>query len=172
MPIAASDIGWYLSQGNTAAQTTSTANASLGGTRSTSTFPDATLNALFDDVTSAENAAGDTEYRMVYIVNNHATLTASNLSIYMTDPAGGGTMAIGLDPAAVTADSTTTVANENTAPTGVTFSTAAVSDATGLTIPSLAPGQRKGIWVRRVIAANTTSTPSDSVTLSVSFDTP
>jgi hypothetical protein len=86
---------------------------------------------------------------------------------------GGVNIAIGLDPAGVGNGSTTgvatTVANENTAPAGVTFSTP-TSKGTGLAITDLAPGTGRAIWLRRT-ATNSAAIDNDSATLSFEGDT-
>src|SRR5215471_7155748 len=67
MPIVATDIHFRLSGG----AANSNQNAALGGAKSTTTDASA---SLFDDVTGAESAAGDTEYRGIYVSNEHGTL--------------------------------------------------------------------------------------------------
>ena len=69
MAIAASDILIRLSGGSG----NSDPNAALGGVMSTSTaVTDNTTHNLFDVVSGTESAAGDIEYRGVYVLNNHA----------------------------------------------------------------------------------------------------
>lgn len=171
MPIAAADIQYFGSMGSTAASgANANPNTWLGGTISTTAWAGGALNDLFDDTSSTENSAGDTEYRMIYVKNNHASISWTSVVAYITDNAGGATMAIGLDPAANGANSTTVVANEDTAPAGVTFSSPSTY-GTGLSIGTLTAGQIKGIWVRKAVAANTTATASDGFTLNVDGDT-
>ncbi len=174
MAIVAADIVIRLSQGNTNAQTTSTPNASLGGTMSTTAWAGGTLHDLFDQVSGTENGASESEYRCVYFLNNHGTLTAEAIKAYISaETAGGASLAIGLDPAGVgngtSTGVATVVANEDTAPTGVTFSSP-TTDAGGLAPANVAPAQAFAIWIRRT-TANTSAVNNDGGTLAWSLDT-
>lgn len=179
MAIVDSDIQLKLSTtagsaGDSLAQ--ADANASLGKYISTTDAP-TTLNGIFDVITGAENAASDAEYRLVFVKNNHATLTLIDTRVFLTSEVSGGAVAaIALDSTAKSdADSASaqalTVANENTAPAGpLTFSTTALDYASGLVIGDLAPGEVKGIWIRRTAAA-TPALANDGATLNVVGDT-
>lgn len=161
MPIVSTDIKYMLSGG--------AANAdpalSLGGAKSS-------VEAVnyFDDVSSVEASAGDTEYRCVYVHNNHGTLTLIGAKIWIQTqtPSGDTDVAIGLGAAAVNATETA-VGNESTAPAGVTFS-APSSFAGGLVIGDIPPGQHKAVWVRRTVNAAAAAF-ADSFTLRVQGDT-
>jgi len=176
MAIAASDIVVRLTTKTGAAGDTNagTPTGSLGGFTS-QTAAGTGLNDLFDDVTGAENAASEAEYRAVDILNNHATLTATSVGIWLTsDVTGGAVPAIGVDPAAATAKGGTgqgaSIATEDVAPAGVVFS-APTTIGTMLSVGTLAPGQVRRIWIRRT-AANTAALNADGATLQISFDTP
>src|SRR5262245_4328854 len=125
MPITATDILFPLSGG----AANSDPNAALGGAPS-STQAGATL---FDDVTGAESAAGDTEYRGVYVKNNHGSLTWQQVKVWISadTPSADTDADIALAAEAVNVNMAS-IANENTAPGSVTFTNAAVSFATGL----------------------------------------
>ena len=70
MPVIASDLKYRLSGG---AANTSPA-ASLGGKVSnTEVELSPILNNIFDDVTADQSLAGKTEYRCIYVMNEHAT---------------------------------------------------------------------------------------------------
>lgn len=164
MAVAASDIKFYLSggSGNTLP------SACLGGAPSTTEVNGGTpLNNLFDDVSDVEAAAGDTEYRCFYVKNTHGTDSLSSAAIYIASntPSADTALAIGLDPAGVSANGTT-IANESTAPAGVTFSAAANSGA-ALAIGTLGPGDFQAIWVRRVVDADAVAAASDPTTFRV-----
>jgi hypothetical protein len=177
VPIASSDILFKFattagSAGNSGA---GAANTSLGKYISTTQVTDATLNGLFDDVTGAENAALESEYRCVFVHNAHATLTLLSPVLWIaSEVAGGAVCAIGLDPAGATAIGSApvqaaTIADENTAPAGVTF-TAPTTKATGLALPSLAPGQCAAFWVKRT-TTNSAAQNGDGVGWRVEGDT-
>jgi hypothetical protein len=165
LPIVANDIKWYLSGG----AGNSNPNLSIGGARSTTLWAGGVVGDLFDLISGAENAASDVEYRCVYARNEHATLTAQNIKLYLANIiAGGADLAIGLDPAGVNGTAATP-ADENTAPAGVTFS-APTTDAGGLTIANLAPNAFVPIWIRRT-ATNSSAVASDGADLTLALDT-
>lgn len=161
MPIITTDIVYRLSGG--------AANAdpllSLGGARSSA----ASSATIFDDVTSAEALAGDTEYRLVYVHNAHATLSYLTAAIWIQTqtPSASTDVAIGLAAAGLNGVETA-VANENTAPAGVTFSAPSTFGA-GLALGTLAPGQHFGVWVKRTVTAGAASA-ADGFTLRVQGD--
>lgn len=178
MPIIATDILLRLATtagtaGNSLAQ--ADPNLSLGKYISTTDVTTA-LHGLFDIVTGAENAASDVEYRCVFVLNNHATLTLENAVVFMTaEVAGGTSAALAVDSTAIsvkgaTAAQALTIADEQTAPAALTFVTTPVSAATGLALGSIPAGSVKAFWVRRT-AANTVAVNADGVSLNVTGDT-
>jgi hypothetical protein len=84
-------------------------------------------------------------------------------------PSAGTTIDIGLGSAAVNGTEQT-VANEQTAPTSVTFS-APSTKAGGLSIGNLPAGQHKAIWLRRTVTAGAAAFDSDSVIIQAEGDT-
>ena len=167
MPIASSDIKFYLSGG----AANSDPNAALGGAISTTQIVDATVANLYDNVSSAESSAGDTEYRCFYVKNTHATLTLQSAKVYIqtNTPSTDTAAEVGLGSSAVNGTEQT-VANETTAPTAVTFSSAAgVGNA--LSIGNIPAGQHKAIWVKRIVNAGAAAYNSDSVIIKVEGDT-
>jgi hypothetical protein len=171
MPISSGEIVYRLSGG--AANTDP--DAALGGAMSTAgggVITTATLNNLFDDVSGDESASGDTEYRCFYVENTNGTLTLSAIKAWIATASASSDSeyAIGLDPAGVNGTATT-IANESTAPAGVTF-TRPTDKSGGLTIADLTAGSQAAIWVRRVISAAASAASSDGPTLRVEGDTP
>lgn len=177
MAIVAADIVLKLSApGASAGNTTGgTVGNGLGKYVSTTVLADASDNGLFPDVTGAENAASFTDYACVFVHNTHATLTLVGAKLYLsTQVAGGTTINVGVDTTAISAVGSgsvqaLTIANETTAPAGVTFSNP-TSTGTALTLGDLAPGQVKAFWARRVAAA-TAPQANDGVTFAVFGDT-
>lgn len=163
MPIISTDIKYRLSGG----ASNSDPLLSIGGIASTTTDVPA---GIFDDVTSVEAASGDTEYRCVYIKNTHGTLTALGTKIWIQTqtPSADTSVEIALGSSAVNGTETA-VANENTAPSGPTFSSAA-NEGAALTIGDLAPGEHKAIWIKRIVGA-AAAAANDSFTLRVKCDT-
>jgi hypothetical protein len=167
VPIVASDIKYYLSGG----AANSDPNASLGGARSSTEVVTATLHNLFDIVSSAEASAGMTDYRCIYVRNEHGSLTWQSVVTWLQQQADHAnvTISIGLGTSAV--DGTEqTIADENTAPNTVTFSEPA-NEGAGLSIGDLATNEHKAIWVRRVVTAGAAADDLDSAILRAKGDT-
>lgn len=162
MPIISTDVIYRLSGGASNSDPT----ASLGGAKSST----ASGSNIFDDVSSAEASAGDTEYRCVYVHNNHGTLTylAPKIWIQSNTPSASTTVDIALGTSA-TNGIEQTVANENTAPTGVTWS-APTDFASGIALGDIPAGQHRAVWIRRTVTAGAT-VASDGFTLRVQGDT-
>jgi hypothetical protein len=83
-------------------------------------------------------------------------------------------VAIGLDTTAASSAGSAvaqalTIANETTAPVGVTFSTPTTKVA-GLTIGDLGPGQCRAYWIKRT-ANNTGAVNADGFSFSLEGDT-
>lgn len=175
MAIAAADIDFFLSGGAANADV----NASLGGAISSVQIVDATLHNLFDQVSSAEALAGDTEYRCIYVKNNvggspSQTLQSAKVWIQTNTPSADTTIAIGLGSQGVNGQAPA-IANESTAPPtgspdGVTFSTP-TDEGTSLSIGDLAQGAYQAIWIRRTINSAAAAYNGDGATLRVKGDT-
>lgn len=162
MAIASTDIQYRLSGG---AGNASPA-ASLGGAKSTT----AAGTSIFDDVSSAEAVAGDTEYRCVYVHNAHASLTLVGAVAWVptNTPSASTTVDVGVGTSAVNGTEQT-VADENTAPSSVTFAAAATQGA-GIALGDIPAGQSRAVWLRRTITAGAGAV-NDSFTLRVTGDT-
>ena len=161
MAIISTDIKYRLSGG----ASNSDPSLSLGGVKSSTA-----ASNYFDDVSSAEASAGDTEYRCVYVHNNHGSLTLIGAKVWIqaNTPSGNTDVAIGLGTSAVNGTEQT-VADESTAPSGVSFSQP-TTFAGGLSIGDIPTGQHKAVWVRRVVNA-AAAAYADSFTLRVQGDT-
>jgi hypothetical protein len=173
MAIVAADIQYRFSvAAATGDSTAGTAPTSLGDQVSTTQITDATLNNLWDDVSGAESAAGDTEYRGIFVLNNHATLTLQNATIALqSETAGGGAITIATDNIAVSAKGSGsaqmgTIANESSAP-----GAASAFGAGPLALGDIGPGQVKGVWVKRVVAPGASALNPDGAILRVTGDT-
>lgn len=155
--------------------TAGTANGSLGKYASTTTWAGGAANDLFDDISGAENAASTVDYRGLAIANTNAYNAFQNAVVWISsEVAGGASCAIGIDTTAASAIGAAAaqmlqIANETTAPAGVTFS-APTTQGTALSLGSIPASSVKGLWVRRT-AANSAALSNDGVTLSISGDT-
>lgn len=178
MPIASSDIKFKLattsgSAGNSLTQ--GNVNNSLGKFISTTEITDATINNLFDNISGDENAASTVDYRCFFVHNAHGSLTLQSPVVWISaEVSGGASVAIGIDTTAASAvgsgsDQALTIANENTAPAGVSFSSP-TSKGAGLALSNLAAGNCRAIWVRRT-AANSAALNNDGATIRVEGDT-
>jgi hypothetical protein len=174
--ITASDILFKFSVAAAAGDTTAgTAPTSLGDQISTTQITDATLQNLFDAISGDENAASTVDYRCFFIHNNHASLTWSAPHVWInSETAGGASVAIGLDPAGVTAKGlgsaqAAAIATELNAPAGVSFS-APTTKVGGLVVADVPAGSVFAVWVRRT-AANTAALDVDGAVFKAEGDT-
>ena len=132
-------------------------------------------NAKFDDISGAENAASEAEYRCFFVLNNHATLTMINAVVYLqAEVAGGANIAIAVDNIAASAKASASaqaaeILNEDTAPSGVSAFSSPTTIATGLALGNIGPGQVKGVWMRRT-ATNSAAVDNDGETLGIACD--
>lgn len=163
MPIVNSDIQYCYSGG-------SNPDTSLGGAIG-GVITSGQIHNLFDKVSGAESEAGTVEYRCIYVKNNHASLTLEDAVVWIqaNTPSPDTTVAIGLGTSAIGGEEDA-VANETTAPAGVTFSTP--EDAgSGLSIGNLPAGGHKAIWLRRTVNAGASAFNNDGVEIRVQGDT-
>lgn len=165
MSILAADLKFYLSGG----ADNSDPDASLGGVISTTEITTDTLNNLFDDVTGDEHTAGDTEYRAIFFKNNSAE-TAYNAKIWIESntTAADDTLEIGIE--AAVGSPIQTVADESTAPTAISFSSAA-GQANAIAIGAMSAGDVIGVWVKRIVTAGTTPAATNTATIKCYVDT-
>lgn len=115
-----------------------------------------------DNVTGAEEDAGDTEYRAIALYNP-TTFDITNVKAWL----GASGPEIGYETP--TADAIQTIANEGTAPTGISWNTGTTA-GTGLSIGTIAAGGWVGLWIKRPIAAGVGASVSTLQHLRFSFD--
>jgi len=124
---------------------------------------------LFDSVSSTEAAAGDTEYRAVMLKNDSAyTMYSAQVWIETNTPFADDSVEIAIE--APSGGDIQTIADESTAPTGVTFY-AAAGEANALSIGDLAAGSNYGVWVKRVVSATSSRYADNYFTLAFKADT-
>lgn len=159
--------------GNTTAQPDP--NLSLGDQISTTAWAGGSLNDLFDDISGAENAGSVVDYRCIFIHNSNASNPLENAVVYLSsEVALGASIAVGADTTATSAlgaatAQALTVANETTAPAGVSFSSPTTVGA-GVSLGTIPAGSVKAFWIRRT-AANSAALSADGVTIAVTGDT-
>ena len=143
----------------------------IGGAISNTALVDNTLNNLFSDVTGSQSLAGLTRYRMVYILNNHGSLTMKNVRVYVSTNSTSTTEELDIGLAAAGLNATeTAIANETTTPASVTFSHP-TTYAGGLAPADIPAGQRYGVWVREVVDAGTAAKDNNTTVIKVDCDT-
>ena len=137
-------------------------NASLGGVGSSVELSNTALNNLFDDVTPAQAASGVVEYRAIDILNNGTNpATSVNFFFGAQSSSPNSDLAAGLDA------TTQTIADEATAPSGVTFT--APTQASPLSVSDILVNGRQRVWIRRTVSAGAANTSNDLGQLSVSY---
>ena len=144
--------------------------SNLGGSISASDVS-TSLHGLFDVVSGSEALAGDVEYRCIYVKNTHATLTLYNAVAFIQSntPSTDTTCDIGVGTAAINEEEPS-IADENTAPAGVTFS-APIDYTSGRALGDLPPGASKAIWIRYTITAGAAAFNNDGPTIAVQGET-
>ena len=163
MALAGTDLKYYLSGGGS----NTDPDLALGGViSSTQAGTD-----LFDNINSTEAVSGESEYRCFYVKNTNATDTAYSVRLWIVSntPSTFTEVSVALCDEGANA-SAETIANENTAPSGPTFSVAA-NEAAALDLGDLAPGEYYGVWVKRALTAGATAYANDTFTLRTKADT-
>ena len=124
---------------------------SLGGAKSSVLANSLTL---FGSVSTAEFAAGTVLYRMVYAA---ADSVMNELSVWIATetPSAATTVALGWAAAGIN-ETETALANETTAPLGVTFSSPMLEGA-AISGGDFTAGQSRGLWIRYTIDAAATA---------------
>lgn len=150
----ASSIDYFLTGGAANADP----SLSLGGPHSSVALSGTALYNLFDKVTPPEATAGDVEYRAIDIGNTGDAATAET-EIFMAPETTSASTQIDLGIEASPLGSTLSIADEATAPAGVTF--AHYTSASKLALPDIAAGAYCRVWVRRVVTAAAPNTLLD-----------
>jgi hypothetical protein len=148
---------------------------SLGGGLSAVEISTGVVHDLFDSVSSAEAIAGRIEHRLIYVTNEHATLTLYDATVFvnLNTSSVDSTLEIGLDPVAGNgADSVIELADETDSGSALTAVTFTLADgfANGINIGHLAAGEQRAIWLRRTILAGATA-GFETTTLAIRGDT-
>lgn len=173
MAIIASDVLKLLTVAAAAGYTTAgTPATSLGDQASTTVITDDQIGNLFDDVSGDEAVAGRVEYRALYVLNNHASLTLTNATVTVASQlTGGASITIAVDNIGVSAKGSgsaqgATIPDEITAPTGV-----GAFGAGPIALGDLPPGNGRMVWVKRTTPAGATSVNPDGFVLDIDGDT-
>lgn len=165
MSVLSSDIKVYLSGG----ASNDNPNASLGGAVSSTEIVDDTLHNLFDEVSGAEHLVGSTEYRALFVKNDSAE-TAYNVKVFIDSNTTGVDSSLEIGKEATIGSPKQTIANETTAPTDITFSTA---DGVGnaIVLGDMTAGTYYMVWLKRIISAGETPQANDTAVIKFYVDT-
>ena len=139
---------------------------SLGGVHSSVQLSGTAMNNLFDDVAAAEATAGDTEYRAIDLTNA-GDANATVVKAFMDPETSSADTQLDFGIEASPIDSTLSIADESTAPAGVSF--AHYTTASKLTVPDIPNGSYARLWVRRVVTAAAGNTSNDTGTIKVEY---
>lgn len=126
---------------------------SLGKFISTSVWLGGSLHDLFQLLTGDANALQAVEYRCLFLLNKHATLTWQSPVVWFTSLNAIALDAMGVDPTpasplASSGAQAVATAAATSIPSGVTFS-APTTKVSGLSLGDLAPGFCRAVWLRR-----------------------
>ena len=147
----------------------STVNASMSAGTTNVTVAQA-VNKIFPDVTKAQVITGVTQYRLVYLWNAHSAEDILQLQHYISSqPTGGDSISIGVDPAPASATPNITApADQFTAPSGVTFSAPSTLGA-ALSNAALTHGTGVGLWIKRVVPTGIVATTTADLSTVVNY---
>src|SRR5512141_31104 len=112
---------------------------------------------VFDTVTAAQALVGKTSYRCLYVLNKHASSTATAVKVWVAQSTpAGDEIDIGLGTANI-GSTEQTIGSETDAPSGVTFSHP-MTYGSALSIGDIPAGSYKAVWQRRTVPAMTRGT--------------
>lgn len=159
MPIIPSDLKFYLSGG--AANTNP--NNSLGGAISSTQVVSNKLHNLFDVVNNLDSVNGAIEYRCIYVKNTSFDFILQNtkLTILSNTSSPDTSIEVSWGTSAINGTEQT-VANETTAPTGMSWTT-----GTTTSIGTLQAQGHKAIWIKRIVNTNSDSYNNDTTIIKV-----
>lgn len=169
MAIAASDISYRYSGG----ASNTDPDLSIGGAMSTvagGIIATNVINNDMDDITSSEASAGITIYHGYYYDNEHGSLTYIAPKFYIDSQTSSGDTSVAIAVADEAKNVTIeTLANEETAPATVVFTTPA-NFAAGIAIGDLDFGDNRGTWVKYIVGSSAAAV-LDQYTIGIQGDT-
>ena len=193
MAITSAELKKYLTGAGSDGGAQASADASLGGYRSSTEITSASDNNLFDDVSGAEATAGHTDYRCLVFKNTDGALDLTTAKVYVSsdDSNSDTTYSLCLErpQTSLTAGNAQTIANEGTAPdlTNATYhtggawvvSTSCADFANGLAVGALdstgtadlGAGELIYVWIKRVIGSSASAAAALSFTVTLQGDT-
>ncbi|MER2492317.1 hypothetical protein [Catenovulum sediminis] len=146
------------------------ASSNLGGAVSANEISSGQAGNLFDTFTGTETRDGIVAYACAYVKNKGAQ-AATNVVIHIDSETAHGSVnvTVGLGSSAI--DGTEqTIANEQTAPSSVSF-VEALDEENGLSVGTLNAGQTKAVWFRIDVPAGTAAKNVYQFVPQINFDT-
>lgn len=144
--IVGDDIEWHYSGGASGGLDTS-----LGGAIGPRIYSDV-LDNLWDDANQSQCVVGVTNYACIYIKNNTSSgLSWTTVVYWINQQPKQGSLAIGLDSAAVGLQAVSSSATPTTAPSPAVAFSSPTTKAVALSIGDIPPGSYKALWVQRSI---------------------
>lgn len=119
---------------------------------------------LFDAVSNTERTTGIIDYRLIYVHNEDAD-EGTAVAWVPTNFEAGRELAIGVATEAA-GDTVAAIADDRTAPAGVTFSTPTAIGG-GVDMGTVPAGESRGLWVRRSVDSGTAVDPTNLATIQV-----
>lgn len=168
MAILTTDVDTRLSGG----ASESDPDNSLGGVKSSVELsPTVAEENLFNNVDGAEASAGSTKYRGLYYHNGHASLTLQSTVIWFSTQTPSSDTSVEMALAGEGLNATMeTIANENTAPVGESF-TAPATKGAGLSMGNVPFSQHFGFWLKRIVSAAASAFDNDDWAYTIEGDT-
>lgn len=115
------------------------------------------VNKTFDNISPAQSLSGYVDYRCFYVINTAAEGTAVDVRLWVKNqPIGDDSLSLALDPAGLNGTALTIADEEDTTNqlAGLSWS-APSSQATGIVIGDLTPGDYRAFWIRRTVPEDT-----------------
>lgn len=143
----------------------------LGGTLAPNNLiPNNTMYNLFDRITGSESNTGDTEYRCLFVFNDHPTLTLLDATLQITVQTPSADTTAGVAADTQISNTVQTIPDESTPP--VQHGTSNPLDYeygvdVKISIGSLAPSQGRAVWFKRDVSPEAGASTNDFVTFRV-----
>lgn len=133
------------------------------------------LHDLFDAVPSSEALNGRSEYRCIYVVNEHASLTLFDAKVFISNNTASENteIEIAVDPVSLNGEDSTIALVDEADSSGLLDSIAwgtYPTFASGLSLGNVAAGEQRAVWIKRTIQAGAAAT-ADSATITMRGDT-
>lgn len=149
-------------------------NGNLGGAPDFNTEVNIAEDGFWDNISAAESAAGDVEYRCLYIRNTSTTNALISPTVTLTQNAVDPDTSIHIAVMNVVNATTVSIANESTAPTGSpAWKTLneAIAFNTNLNFAANGQGDYVAVWIRRTVLNTNNQAANDNYTISLKGQT-